>query len=100
MPERAKFHQEVTGCLASDAGTAALMTCIAAHFPDFDVYREEDDIVIRDGNRFLMIRRTGAGSFRTQTYVDSPNTNEIDEGGGHARDTESLYDELVAFSEV
>ena len=100
MADRDKFRAEVTACLAKETGTAALMACIASHFPDFEVYREEDDLVIRDGYRFLMVRRVGPDSFRTQTYVDAPNTNEIDEGGGHLRDVDSMFDELVGFSQV
>jgi hypothetical protein len=100
MADRDKFRTEAVGCLARDNGTVALMQCIQSHFPEFDVYREENDLVINDGRRFLMLRRTGPNAFRTQTYVDSPSTNEIDEGGGHARDVDGLYDELVAFSEV
>ena len=100
MADRDKFRQEVTDCLAKDKGVVALMTCIASHFPSFEVFRENDDLVIKDGRRFLTVRRTGADSFLTQTYVDAPSTNEIDEGGGHPRDVDGLFDELVDFSEV
>ena len=100
MADREKFRQDATQCLAKDKGVVALMTCIQDHFPEFDVFRQEDDLVINDGRRFLMLRRTGADAFRTQTYVDAPSTNEIDQGGGHVRNVDSLYDELVAFSEV
>jgi hypothetical protein len=98
--DRDRFREELTACLAKDAGVVALMTCIASHFPDFEVYREDADLVIKDGRRFLMVRRTGADSFLTETYVDAPSTNEIDEGGGHPRDVDDLFDELVDFSEV
>jgi hypothetical protein len=100
MASREKFRDEVTACLARDKGVAALMDCIAGHFPGLDVYREGDDLVLRDASRFLIVRRTGPQSFRTQTYVEAPSTNDIDQGGGRARDLDSLFDELVAFSEV
>ena len=100
MADRAQFRQEVTDCLAKEQGVVALMTCVSRHFPGFEVFRENDDLIIKDGRRFLLVRRAGADSFRTQTYVNAPSTNEIDEGGGHARDVDSFYDELVAFSEV
>ena len=98
--DRDRFRKEVTACLAKDASVVALMSCIAGNFPSFDVYREEDDLVINDGRRFLMVRRTGPDSFLTETYVDAPSTNEIDEGGGHPRDIDGLFDQLVGFSEV
>lgn len=100
MADRVKFRQEVTACLTKDAGVVALMTCIASHFPSFEVFRENDDLVIKDAGRFLIVRRTGADRFRTQVAIQQPSTNEIDAGGGHPRDVDGLYDELVAFSEV
>jgi hypothetical protein len=100
MADRDKFRQEFTACLARDAGVVSLLACIAGHFPNFEVFRENDDLVIKDGQRFLAVRRTSADSFLTQAYVAVPSTNEIDAGGGRPRDVDSLFDELVAFSEV
>jgi hypothetical protein len=100
MVDRDKFRQEVTACLTKDAGVTALLNCIAAHFPSFEVFRENDDLVIKEGRRFLIVRRTGADQFRTQISVQQPSTNEIDAGGGRPRDVDSLLNELVAFSEV
>jgi hypothetical protein len=100
MADRDKFRQEVTACLAQEAGVVALMTCIAAHFPSFEVFRENDDLVIKEGRRFLILRRTGPDQFRTQISVQQPSTNEIDAGGGRPRDVDSLYEELAGFSEV
>ena len=100
MADRDKFRQEVTACLASDKGVVSLMTCIASHFPSFEVFRENDDLVVKEARRFLIVRRTGADHFRTQVSVQQPSTNEIDAGGGHPRDVDGLFDELVGFSEV
>jgi hypothetical protein len=37
----------------------ALQTCFANHFPDLEVYRESEDLVIKHGGRFLIVRRVG-----------------------------------------
>jgi hypothetical protein len=98
--DRETFRDSVTACLRQDEGVTALQTCIAENFPDFEVFRENDDLVIKDANRFLIVRRTGADRFRTLTYVSVPSTNEVDSGGGIERDVDALFNELVAFSEV
>ena len=100
MTYRDKFRQEVTACLVKDTGVVSLMTCIASHFPSFEVFRENDDLVVKEGRRFLIIRRTASDRFLTQVSVQQPSTNEIDAGGGHPRDVDGLFDELVGFSEV
>ena len=100
MADRDKFRQEVTACLAKDTGVVALMTCIESHFPSFEVFRENDDLLVKEARRFLIVRRTGADQFRTQVSVQQPSTNDIDAGGGNARNVDSLFDELAGFSEV
>ena len=98
--DRNGFKQEVLACLGKDKGVVALQTCIANHFPDLEVYREEDDLVVKHGGRFLVIRRVDADKFRTETYVEAPTTNEVDAGGGAARDVDGMFDEITAFAEA
>jgi hypothetical protein len=97
--DRNAFKDEVLGCLGKDEGVVALQTCVAGHFPDLEVYRENDDLVIKHGGRFLIVRRTGADHFRTEIYVEAPSTNEVDFGGGIERDVDSMFDEIAAFAE-
>jgi hypothetical protein len=78
----------------------ALQTCIANHFPDLEVYRESEDLVIKHGGRFLIVRRVGVDRFRTETYIDAPSTDEVDFGGGIERDVDSMFDEIAAFAEA
>ena len=94
------FKQEVLACLGKDEGVVALETCVANHFPDLRVYRENDDLVIKHGGRFLIVRRTGADQFRTEIFVEAPSTNDVDAGGGTERDVDGMFDEIVAFGEV
>ncbi len=74
--------------------------CIAGHFPDLEVYRENDDLVVKHGGRFLIVRRAVAYRFRTETYVDAPSINAVDFGGGVSRDVDSMFDEISAFAEA
>jgi hypothetical protein len=98
--ESETFKANLIACLGQDEGVTALQACIAGHFPDFEVFRENEDLIIRDASRFLIVRRTAADRFRTQSYVSVPSTNEVDRGGGVERDVDGLFNELVAFSEV
>ena len=98
--DRNGFKQEVLACLGKDKGVVALQDCIASHFPDLEVYREEDDLVIKHGGRFLIVRRAGADRFRTEIMVEAPSTNEVDSGGGVERDVDGMFDEIAAFTEA
>jgi hypothetical protein len=98
--DRNGFKQEVLACLGKDKGVVALQQCIASHFPSLEVYRENDDLVIRHGGRFLIVRRAGADKFRTEIMIDAPSTNDVDSGGGTERDVDGMFDEIAAFGEV
>ena len=98
--DRQGFKDAVTACLAKDKGTVALQECIDGYFPDLDVFRENDDLVVSHGRRFLVIRRVGHDRFRTADYAGPPTTNEVDGGGGTEHDVEGLIDEIKAFSGV
>jgi hypothetical protein len=97
--DRDAFKDEVSACLRKDKGVVALLDCIAGHFPDLEVFRENEDLVIKHGGRFLIVRRVGADRFRTSEYVEAPSTNEVDMGGGVERDVEGLFNEITALDE-
>ena len=98
--DRNGFKKEVLACLGKDTGVVALQACIASHFPDLEVYREDDDLVIKHGGRFLIVRRAGADKFRTEIMIEAPSTNEVDAGGGIERDVDGMFDEITNFAEA
>jgi hypothetical protein len=82
-PDRNKFRAEVGSCLGQDRPAGELADCVAAHFPDVEVYREGDDLIIRGGQRFL---------------ITVPTTNLVDFGGGAQRTLDQLVDEIANFA--
>ncbi|MCF8476255.1 MAG: hypothetical protein K9G60_04445 [Pseudolabrys sp.] len=98
--DRNAFNAEVLACLSKDAGVVALLDCIAGHFPELEVFRENDDLVIKHGGRFLIVRRDGPDRFRTSDYVEAPTTNEVDMGGGVPHDVEGLFDKITGLAGV
>ena len=96
--DRAKFHAEAGSCLGQNRPVGELAGCVAAHFPDVDVYREQDDLVIRGGARFLIVRRAGPDSFHVAENVTVPSTNLVDFGGGATRSLAELIDEIANFA--
>jgi hypothetical protein len=96
--DQAAFKNEVSACL-QQKGVEALATCIGKHFPDLEVYKENDDLVIRNARRFLVVRRVDADRFYTAQYTAAPTTNQVDLGGGTKRDADELFNELSGFSE-
>ena len=96
---RQKFASEAGACLAGDKPAGELVDCVAAHFPDVEVYRENDDLIIKGGGRFLIVRRNGASRFRVSENVAAPSTNLVDYGGGADRTLDQLIDEIHALSQ-
>lgn len=97
--DKQAFKNEVSACLRKEAGVAALEDCVARHFPDLEVYRENDDLVVKRGSQFLIVRRIDADRFLTSRHVAVPSTNEVDFGGGVKRDADDLFSEITALSE-
>jgi hypothetical protein len=97
-PDRQKFHAAAGSCLGENRPAGELVDCVAAHFPDVEVYREQDDLVIRGGTRFLIVRRAGPNSFQVAENVTVPTTNLVDFGGGATRTLPQLIDEIANFA--
>jgi hypothetical protein len=97
--DRQRFASEAGACLAGDKPAGELVDCVAAHFPDVEVYREKDDLVIKGGGRFLIVRRAGPDRFRVSENVAVPSTNLVDFGGGAERSLDELVDEIAALAE-
>ena len=96
--DRQAFKSEVTSCLRAGQGVNALADCVSRHFPDLEVYRENDDLIIKNARQFLIVRRVGADQFLMTQHIAVPTTNEVDFGGGMKRDVDHLFDEINAFS--
>jgi hypothetical protein len=96
MTEEAALRSEAKGCLAGNQPAGVLADCVSRHFPDVEAYREDDDLVIRGGGRFLVVRRFGPDLFRVTDNVAVPSTNVVDAGGGAERTLDQLIDDISA----
>ncbi|HWV40637.1 hypothetical protein [Pseudorhodoplanes sp.] len=95
----AAFRDAATSCLAQNKPAGDLVDCIAEHFPDVEVYRENDDLIIKGGARFLVVRRDGPDAFRITENVAVPSTNAVDAGGGRQTTLNELIDEIVTLDD-
>lgn len=96
--DRGKFKREAGSCLGQDKPAGELVDCVAAHFPAVEVFRENDDLIIKGGSRFLVVRRAGPNSFRVSENVAVPSTNLVDFGGGAERTLDQLVDEIATLA--
>jgi hypothetical protein len=88
------FRREAAACLGVNRPAGELADCVAEHFPDVEVFRENDDLVLRGGSRFLIVRRDGPDSFRITENVAVPSTNVVDTGGGRQTTLNELIGEI------
>jgi hypothetical protein len=102
MDERQAFRTDLTAALQRQGSAAELAAVVAKHFPDLGVYRENDDLILVDGEtRRLLIRRVGPERFVTSDHAAaSGSTNLLDAGGEAERDLDGLIDEIAAFAAV
>ena len=99
MVDRAKLRAEAGTCLGQAKPAGELVDCVSRHFPDVDVFRENDDLVIKGGQRFLIVRRNGANEFHVSENVAVPSTNVVDAGGGAVRTLDQLIDEIATLAD-
>jgi hypothetical protein len=93
------FSDAAVACLGQNKPAGELVDCVAEHFPDVEVYRENDDLVIKGGSRFLIVRRQGPDSFRVTENVAVPSTNVVDAGGGRQTTMNELIDEIATLDD-
>lgn len=93
------FLSEAKTCLGQDHPVGELVDCVQEHFPDVDVFREADDLVIKGGSRFLIVRRAGPDLFRITESVAVPSTNSVDAGGGREITLDALVAEIEALDD-
>ena len=72
---------------------------MAEHFPDVEVFRESDDLIIKGGGRFLVVRRVGPIRSGSRDNVAVPSTNTVDQGGGTKRTLTELIDDIVTLDD-
>jgi hypothetical protein len=92
--DRRKLKTEVSACLGKEKPAGELVECVSGHFPDVDVYRENDDLVVKGGSRFRIVRRVGPDRFRVSENAWAPSTSLVDFGGGAERTLDELIDEI------
>jgi len=97
--DRAKFKAEAEACLGQSKPAGELVECVQRHFPDVQVNRERDDLVIKGGTRFLVVKRDGTSRFRVTDNVAVPSTNTVDAGGGREITLDQLIDEIAALDD-
>ncbi len=93
-----EVRADARACLANNRAAGDLVDCVAKNFPDVEVYREMDDLIIKGGGRFLVVRRTGEDRFRVSENAWAPTTNLVDFGGGTDRSLDQLIDEISTFA--
>jgi hypothetical protein len=96
--DRTKFRNDVAACLGQDKPAGELVECVSRHFPGLQINREKDDLVIKGGQRFLVVRRAGVNKFRISENVAVPSTNLLDFDGGADRDIDQLIDEIATLA--
>ena len=67
--------------LSGSAAAAALTGPATAAMGPNDKF----DLVIKGGQKFLVVKRSGADGFRVTANVSVPSTNTVDAGGGMER---------------
>ena len=102
MDERQAFKNDLAAALQRNVPAAELDAVVSRHFPDLNVFRENEDLVIVDGEtRRLLVRRIRSDRFVTSDHAAaSGSTNLLDAGGEHERDLDGLVDEITAFAAV
>jgi hypothetical protein len=96
---RSQLKKEAQACLGRDAPAGELTECVARHFPDVIANRENDDLVVKGAQNFLVVKRTGPDRFRLTKNVAVPSTNQVDAGGGIEMSLDQLIDELANLAE-
>src|SRR5215203_3292059 len=98
MHDRQAARAELSALLARPISAAGLDEVVPRYWPSLSAFREEDDLILIEGVRRLLVRRVGSKSFRTfDAAAASGSTNLLDEEGAE-RDLDGLIDEITAFA--
>jgi hypothetical protein len=94
-----EFRAEAAACLGQDKPAGELVDCVARYFPNAEVFRENDDLFVKGGGRFLIVRRAAPDLFRVSLSVAAPSTNLVDYGGGRETTLNELIDQIATLSD-
>ena len=101
MDDRQTLRTEFSALLARPIAAAELDEVVPRHWPSLSAFRENDDLILVEGVRRLLVRRVGPDRFRiVDAAAASGSTNLLDEGEGEERDLDGLIDEITAFAAV
>jgi hypothetical protein len=70
--QREALKHEASACLRQNKPAGELVDCIGKAFPRIDAYREKDDLVLKSGGPFLIVRRSGVDRFRVSENIAVP----------------------------
>ena len=93
------IRRELQDCLGRHNPAGDLVECVARNFPQVEVYREMDDLVVKGGSRYLIVRRVDGDIFRVSENAWAPTTNLVDFGGGAERTLDELVREIAALAQ-
>jgi hypothetical protein len=89
-----KLKAGALACIGQDKPASELAEYINNSFEDIRAYAEEDDLVVRGGERYIVVKRIGPDRFHVAENVTIPSTNLVDHGGGVERNLEHLLHEI------
>jgi hypothetical protein len=89
-----KLKAGALACIGQDKPASELADYINNSFEDIRAYAEEDDLVVRGGERYIVVKRIGPDRFHVAENVTIPSTNLVDHGGGVERNLEHLLHEI------
>jgi hypothetical protein len=102
VDDRQAFKSDLATVLRRNVSAAELDAVVARHFPTLSAFREEDDLILVEGEtRRLLVRRIGPDRFVTSDHAAaSGSTNLLDAGGEAECDLDGLTDRIAAFAAV
>ena len=98
MDDRQAARAELSALLARPISAAELDEVVPRYWPS-SAFRENDDLILIEGVRRLLVRRVGDNTFRvSDAAAASGSTNLLDSDAAEERDLDGLIDEIAAFA--
>ena len=99
MDDRQAARAEIAALLARPISAADLDEVVPRYWPSLSAFRENDDLILIEGVRRLLVRRVGDNAFRvSDAAAASGSTNLLDSDAAEERDLDGLIDEIAAFA--
>jgi hypothetical protein len=96
---RSEVVKEAQACLGRSAPAGELAECVGRHFPDLEANRENDDLIVKGGQNFLVVKRSGPDRFLATKTAAAPSTNTVESGGGVEYSLDQLIDEISTLAD-